>query len=124
LPNELGHIRADHETRFLDRYHGPPACGGVAGVAAESTAYVVTTSAGMSTDAYSVPYLAGWSDGNAELLRDTAARVLDTARAITTDLTLDSQQGPEVPGAGTVGMPRSPFPVLETRSLEPPNMCA
>jgi len=86
LAHELGHIRAGHETRFLDRAHGSVACRGGAEVEAESIAYLVTTAAGMHSDAYSIPYVAGWSGGDCDVLRRTASHVLTVARTITTQL--------------------------------------
>jgi hypothetical protein len=55
-------------------------------VEAESIAYLVTTAAGMHCDPYSVPYVAGWSGGDCDVLRATASRVLTVARTITTEL--------------------------------------
>ncbi len=98
LAHELGHIRAEHESRFADRLYGSTNCRGVAEVEAESIAYLVTTSAGMHCDAYSVPYVAGWSGGDCDVLRATAGRVLTVARAITTELIAIAP--PEVPWPG------------------------
>lgn len=54
----------------------------VAEVEAESVAYVVTAAAGLPSEGYSVPYVAGWAAGNGELVREAATRVLATARLI------------------------------------------
>ena len=86
LAHELGHIRADHGIRFLDRERDSVVCRGIAEVEAESIAYLVTTASSMHSDAYSVPYVAGWSGGDCEVLRATASRVLTVARTITTQL--------------------------------------
>jgi antirestriction protein ArdC len=51
-------------------------------VEAESVAYVVSTTAGLPTDGYSIPYVTSWSTGSTEVLRDAATRVLRTARLI------------------------------------------
>ena len=51
-------------------------------VEAESVAYIVLQAQGIETDGYSLPYVAGWSSGKAEVVADTAARVLATAAAI------------------------------------------
>ncbi|MCA0328459.1 MAG: ssDNA-binding domain-containing protein [Actinobacteria bacterium] len=88
LAHELGHIRAEHESRFADEYHRSVACRGVAEVEAESIAYLVTATAGLESAGYSVPYVAGWADGNADLLRETATRVVSTAAAIERALNL------------------------------------
>jgi antirestriction protein ArdC len=84
LAHEIGHIRADHQTRFTD-YHRSAVCRGSAEVEAESIAYIVGSAAGMDTARYTVPYIAHWANGNKGLLRDTATRVLATARQILTD---------------------------------------
>lgn len=81
LAHELGHIRADHENRFPD-YAASARCRGRAEVEAESIAYVVAATAGLDTADYSLPYIAAWSDGRAEVLRESATRVLMAARSI------------------------------------------
>jgi antirestriction protein ArdC len=83
LAHELGHIRADHEHRFPD-YARSSQCRGRAEVEAESIAYLVAASSGLDTTDYSLPYIAGWSDGRLDLLRETATQVLTVARAIGT----------------------------------------
>ncbi|WP_093184452.1 hypothetical protein [Sanguibacter gelidistatuariae] len=85
LAHELGHIRADHEHRLVD-YHQDALCGGRAEVEAESIAYLVATGAGMDTTGYTVPYVAGWAGGDAQLLRESATQVLTVARGIVADL--------------------------------------
>ena len=86
LAHELGHIRAEHETRFADTYHGSLDCRGVAEIEAESIAYLVTVGAGLDASKYSVPYVAGWSGGDVDLLRATATTVLARACEIDRDL--------------------------------------
>lgn len=81
LAHELGHIRADHEHRFTD-YATSISCRGQAEIEAESIAYLVTARAGLDASAYSVPYLAGWSGGDVDLLRESMSRVINAARAI------------------------------------------
>lgn len=110
LGHELGHIRADHETRFLGRGRSSVICQGVAEVEAESIAYLVMNSVGVQCDGYSVPYVAGWSGGNAEVLRATASRVLAVARTISAELR---------PTAPTCPMPQT---VLSARNnaVHPP----
>jgi antirestriction protein ArdC len=76
LTHEVGYIRAEHETRFLDRYHDSIACRGLAEVEAESIAYLVTAQAGLPTDDYSVPYVANWSNS------DTARRPAPVQRPV------------------------------------------
>ena len=72
---------ADHEHRFPD-YATSMACRGQAEVEAESIAYLVTADAGLDTASYSVPYLASWSGGDIDLLRESMSRVISVARAI------------------------------------------
>ena len=72
---ELGHVLL----------HGPdqtPRPRHVAEVEAESVAYVVGAAAGLPTEDYSVPYVAGWANGDLDVLHDAATRVLATARQI------------------------------------------
>jgi antirestriction protein ArdC len=82
LAHELGHIRADHEHRFTD-YATSAACRGQAEVEAESIAYLITAQAGLDSATYSVPYLAGWSGGDVDLLRQSMTTVVNVARAAT-----------------------------------------
>jgi antirestriction protein ArdC len=49
---------------------------GVAETEAESVAYVLAGLAGVDTSAYSVGYVAGWANANADLLRSTAENVM------------------------------------------------
>lgn len=86
--HELAHIRADHESRFLARYGTSIGCRAQAEVEAESIAYLVGDASGLPTADYSVPYLAGWSGGDAGVLRDAATRAIGTARGIVADLNL------------------------------------
>ncbi len=81
LAHELGHIRADHEHRFPD-YAINHQCRGQAEVEAESIAYLVTASAGLESAANSVPYVAGWADGDAGRLREAASRAITAAGRI------------------------------------------
>jgi antirestriction protein ArdC len=81
LAHELGHIRADHEHRFTD-YATSSRCRGQAEVEAESIAYLVAARAGLDASAYSVPYLAGWSGGDIDMLRESMTQVINVARAI------------------------------------------
>ena len=85
LAHELGHIRAEHDTRYADTYHGDTHCRGIAEVEAESIAYIVAAAAGLDTTDYTVPYVAHWSAGDTSILRDTTVRVITTARGILTD---------------------------------------
>lgn len=88
LAHELGHVRADHEHRFLDPSTRTLPCRGAAEVEAESIAYLVTSAAGLDSTDYSVPYLAGWSNGDLTVVRDAAAWALSVATEIDQQLHL------------------------------------
>ena len=61
-------------------------CRGFREVEAESVAFLVCTSRGMSADGYTFPYVAGWAEAitgdNADVVRATGTRVLAAARDI------------------------------------------
>jgi hypothetical protein len=52
---------------------------GIAEVEAESVAYIVCHAAGLVSDDYSLPYVAGWAGGDPAMVRTTAERVLGAA---------------------------------------------
>jgi hypothetical protein len=52
-------------------------------VEAESVAYLVCAYIGIDSATYTVPYVANWSVGNVELVRETAERVIEAARTVT-----------------------------------------
>jgi antirestriction protein ArdC len=54
----------------------------VAEVEAESIAHLVAMEHGLATENYTLPYLAGWSDGKTEVIAATADRVLKCSREI------------------------------------------
>lgn len=80
LTHELGHIISDHGT-------DPRPPREVAEVEAESIAYIVCSVMGIESDSYSFPYVARWSDGNIDLVRATADRVVRRAHEVITQLT-------------------------------------
>lgn len=51
-------------------------------VEVESVAYIVCDALGLDTSDYSFTYVARWSEGNIELLKETAGRVVDCAGSI------------------------------------------
>jgi hypothetical protein len=82
-----------HERRLLTSWPTsssatePPTCTDSrsrAEVAAESVAYVVASSSGLDTSANSFPYIGRWAPAGkeADVLADTAERVITTARRI------------------------------------------
>ncbi|MCZ3388072.1 MAG: hypothetical protein LH645_02880 [Actinomycetia bacterium] len=121
LAHELGHIRADHGTRFADTYHRSVECRGVAEIEAESIAYLVTAAAGLDAGDYSVPYVAGWSASDPDLLRATAAKVLTTASQI--DEELGSTAQPGIPD-GSTGVRWRPIPFGQVPRWNPAGMDA
>lgn len=60
---------------------------GTAETEAESVAYVVAGMFGLDTSAYTIGYVAGWSGGNTEIIRSTAANVLKASHTIYEALT-------------------------------------
>ena len=76
LAHELAHVLM-HPDAIA--YH---ACRGRSEVEAESVAFLVCQAAGLPTDGYSFPYVAGWAGGEADKVRDTADAAIKTARTI------------------------------------------
>lgn len=60
---------------------------GIKETEAESVAYIVAGILGLDTSGYSIGYVAGWSEGKTELIKQTAARVLAAAHTLTEALT-------------------------------------
>ena len=83
LAHELAHIHLhDPETHPRDKGFSRAR----AEVEAESVAYLVCSQAGLDSAEYTIPYVAHWSNGNLDLIADTAERSVGTARAITGEL--------------------------------------
>jgi hypothetical protein len=57
-------------------------CRGRAEIEAESVAYSLCQSAGLTTAVYSFGYVAHWSGGDPAAVKETAERVVTTARSI------------------------------------------
>jgi antirestriction protein ArdC len=76
LAHELAHVLLHPDTTEYFR------CRGRSEVEAESVAFLVCQAAGLSTDGYSWPYIAGWSNGDVKVIQETAERVLGAARTI------------------------------------------
>ena len=95
LAHEFGHIRANHAGRFPD-YATDRVCRGAAELEAESIAYIVTSHLGMNPAAYSVPYVAGWTD-DLDILRHHMSTVVTTSQWILGDLEKPSPRGGSAP---------------------------
>jgi len=75
----------ERPTRSCTPVSPPPSTTGHRGqceVEAESVAHVVAGILGLDTSAYSVGYVAGWLKGDADLIRQSASRVLAAAHRI------------------------------------------
>lgn len=59
---------------------------GIKETEAESVAYVVAGLLGLNTSPTSISYVTGWSDGDTDAVRDTAARVLHAVRILSDGL--------------------------------------
>jgi DNA primase len=79
LAHELGHVLLHAPTVRPADLTRPQA-----EVEAESVAYVVAAAHGLDTSGYTIPYVAGWSEGNLELLARSAERVVATSHTILT----------------------------------------
>jgi antirestriction protein ArdC len=100
LAHELGHAMADHEHRFTDVL-AAGGCRGIAEVEAESIAYLVLANQGVPTDDYSVPYVAGWANGQPHLLRSSMDTSLSTAHRINDQLNADPAPSTREPFPGS-----------------------
>lgn len=76
IAHMLLHCEGDDLTTEAVRHRG------VAEVEAESVAYIVLGALGIETDDYTLPYVAGWSNGKPEVVAATADRVLKTSKQI------------------------------------------
>lgn len=124
LAHELGHIRANHASRFPD-YRIDRTCRGAAEVEAESIAYIVTTHLGMETAAYSVPYIAGWAD-DLDALRHHMSTVVTVAQGLLRELERAGERqsgpGPDLERRVMLGTPASALHVLGSIAVAQPQM--
>jgi DNA primase len=86
LVHELAHVVFHVEATPSPSTGRHVPCRGVREVEAESVAFLVCTSHGMSPDGYTFPYVAGWAEeihgDNSDVVRATGTRVLTAARDI------------------------------------------
>jgi antirestriction protein ArdC len=78
LAHELAHVELGHGTATCTDSRSQ------AEVEAESVAYILASSAGLDTSAYSFPYIGHWAPAGkeADVMADTAERVIAAARRI------------------------------------------
>jgi hypothetical protein len=93
LAHELAHIRLHDPEQHPRDHHFSRAR---AEVEAESVAYLVCRQAGLNSADYTMPYVAHWSNGNLDLVADTAERAVTTARVITAELHRDLNLDPSI----------------------------
>lgn len=62
---------------------------------AESVAYVVAGLLGIDTAAYSIGYIASWSEGDSDVIKDTAQNVLRAVRHLAGEFTDSETEGAE-----------------------------
>lgn len=89
LLHEAAHITLGHLDDDFSEY---VAHRGRYEVEAESVAYVLAGLLGLDSSGYSVGYVAGWAQGEAEVIRETAARVLGGVHTLAEALTEDEAQ--------------------------------
>ena len=80
LVHELGHALLHGERVQPSRE--------IAEVEVESVAFIVCDALGLDTGDYSFAYVAQWSNGDPELVRDTGERVMGCARRMLMPLTV------------------------------------
>jgi antirestriction protein ArdC len=76
LAHELAHIAMHNGSEYAT------GCRGQAEIEAESVAYIICQSAGLTTATYSFGYVAHWAGGDPKPIRQTADQVITTARAL------------------------------------------
>lgn len=64
---------------------------GIKETEAESVAYVVAGLLGLDTSAYSIGYIAGWSNCETDLIKETASKVLRAANTLADAITIEEQ---------------------------------
>ncbi|WP_214404799.1 ArdC-like ssDNA-binding domain-containing protein [Pseudonocardia lacus] len=103
LAHELGHIRAGHEHRKIGRAQ--------AETEAESIAFIVMAAHGGDSTSSAVPYVAGWSGGDREVIAAAAETVHTAAAGILADLAPD--EPPQDPATGAPAPTRRAAPAAQ-----------
>lgn len=62
----------------------------------ESVAYIVCDALGLDSSGYSFAYVARWSDGATELIKDTAERVIRCAKQMLEGMEADTSNDSEM----------------------------
>ncbi|WP_407343551.1 ArdC family protein [Pengzhenrongella phosphoraccumulans] len=104
LSHELGHVVLHAPHIVAGQLVGPSVPRHVSEVEAESVAYLIGAAHGMTTTAYTLPYVASWAGGAdpAATVRATAERVVRAARGILDTLATDHGLGGRPPGADLI----------------------
>jgi hypothetical protein len=93
LVHEWAHVSLEHVTDFAEytKHRGRMES------EAESVAFIVCGALGLDTTRYSVPYIAGWANGNVDVLAEIAETVTRCARAMLDAVTATEDKGTDVP---------------------------
>ncbi len=117
LLHEWAHVELGHEhRRHIDR--------AVREIEAESVAYLVAQTVGLDAADYTIPYVAGWSGGNLDLIEATATTVLATTKTLIENLEhrLDIELAPEILDYATATEPTPIHAELDRASTLHPSM--
>ncbi|HET9772655.1 MAG TPA: ImmA/IrrE family metallo-endopeptidase, partial [Acidimicrobiia bacterium] len=88
LAHELAHVSMHTGTEYA------AGCRGRAEIEAESVAYIVCSTAGLHSAGYSFGYVAHWAGGDMKAIKETADRVISTARRHLDAMGLVASTGP------------------------------
>jgi hypothetical protein len=121
LAHETGHVLLHDPALDAGAVESALLHRGRAEVEAESVAYVVTSACGMDPSAYSLPYVASWAGTSApaDLVRDTARRVIGAAQQVLHSIRLDSSTGDKPRGLAQALERAAPPPSLDLVAVSP-----
>jgi hypothetical protein len=85
LAHELAHVTMHNGSEYA------AGCRGQTEIEAESVAYILCHTAGLTTAGYSLGYVAHWAGGDPQAVKETAERVVTTARTILDRLGLHAE---------------------------------
>lgn len=92
LAHELAHVLLHDRSGLAWSLCMEPGSRRLAEIEAESVAFIVCAAMGLPTGGYSLPYVAGWSGGDLDQVRQTAGRVVKTAGAILEGLNVETAE--------------------------------